>query len=299
MPQETLLYTMAIGDAFGMKYEFVEHDIPVSKSDLFFASHPKFLDYQIGHYTDDTQMSLGNAELLLKGDTKSLTQRDFVVAWLEAFRRDPRPGYSKYMFALLSKNPSPEEFVSSINPDLGTAGGAAMRAAPLGLLEDKNEVMRLSRLQARITHNTPAGITSALAVSLSSHYLHHGGSTRSLPSFLDDTLGKQWCSASNGLVDDPNNGLKIVQQALASVYGQTSLSGVLLASVSQSRRADTDTIGAIALAIASRDSTILDDIPQKLHDTLETGPFGAGYLKETDKKLMDRFARRSIFTPQN
>src|ERR1700722_6603026 len=124
------LSLMAVGDAFGMKYEFVEHDIPIAADDLYYGTHPTFAEYQPAHYTDDTQMSLANAELLLRMPHDKITSRDFVFAWIEAFRCDPRRGYSEFMFDVLSQNPSPEEFCARIDSSRGVTSGAAMRAAP-------------------------------------------------------------------------------------------------------------------------------------------------------------------------
>lgn len=283
------LNLMAIGDAFGMKYEFVDHPIPVNRDDLFYAPHPKFIEYQTAHYTDDVQKSLANGELILQKNPRKITRNDFVNAWLEAFKRDPRQGYSHFMFSLLSGNPSAETFCARMDASKGVTSGAAMGATPLGLPEDTELVKILTCEQATITHNTNAGVNSALAVSLSTHYLHHGGRLEFLPFFLDKHIGANWASPKNGLTDDPHNGLKIVSQGLNALGRTNSFSEVLLAGVSQTRVADTDTICAIAMAISSRRAEIKDDIPGVLRRELENGPYGANYLKNIDAQLLKKY----------
>ena len=282
------LSLMAIGDAFGMKYEFVEHAIPVAKEALFCGPHPKFSAYQVGHYTDDTQMSLANAELLLKKPAEKICRDDFVLAWNAVFKRDPRQGYSRHMFQLMTEDLAPEDFYSRLDGK-GTTGGAAMRAAPFGLLADLDMLNKLTREQALVTHNTNAGLNSALAVSISTHYLHHGGDIRYVEQFLTRQIGKDWDSAKNGLSDDPGNGLKIVRQALNAVQTNDTLSDVLLSGVSQARVADTDTVCAIAAAVSSRRMDVRDDLPESLRQGCENGTFGQDYLKHVDRQLMAKF----------
>jgi hypothetical protein len=126
-------------------------------------------------------------------------------------------------------------------------------------------------------------------VSISTHYLHHGGDIRYVEQFLTRQIGKDWDSAKNGLSDDPGNGLKIVRQALNAVQTNDTLSDVLLSGVSQARVADTDTVCAIAAAVSSRRMDVRDDLPESLRQGCENGTFGRDYLKHVDRHLMARF----------
>ena len=287
------LSLMAIGDAFGMKYEFTDHPVPVYPSELTYGVHPGFLEYMPGHYTDDTQMSLANIEILLARLAQRTTPegRDFVAAWMHAFKRDPRVGYSRKMWQALTESNTTEDFLGRINPLAGTTGGASMRSAPFGLLADIETVKDLTLLQARLTHDTPSGRTSALFAAVATHYLHHGGPRQHLGTFLDHHLGKNWCSTNNGLSEEPGNGLKIAGQAFRSVMNASTLSGVLLAAVSEEKIADTDTVCAMAMAIASRCPTIRDDLPENLRTNLERGAFGLGHLVAVDAILGSWFPR--------
>ncbi len=282
------LAVMAIGDAVAMRLEFVEHD-PVTLEDLFYGPHPKFAEYQAGKYTDDTQMSLAHAELLLAADAPSnLQPDDFIRAWLSAFHRDPRVGYGRYMYRSLRSSKSVEDFCGSVDAARGTTSGAAMRVAPIGLLSDVAEVKYLAELQGRITHDTRTGATSALAMALAVHFLHHGGHKSDMADFIVHHLGADWQRQTNEEAADMGNGLTIVKQALNAVMQADSLSGVLVAAVNQGRQIDADTVCAIAMVIASRDPAMAIDLPQHLYDGLENGEYGLSYLQHMDAKLMHR-----------
>jgi ADP-ribosyl-[dinitrogen reductase] hydrolase len=293
----SFLYTMALADSYGMKYEFEPHATTAGASDLVHGYHPQFTDYLKGHYTDDTQMSLANMELLLAKKTASgkfdINAEEFVAAWLNSFKRDPHMGYSKYMFKLLSESQKPADFISILDPSRGITSGAAMRAGVFGVIDDMEEVKRLTLVQARITHDTPAGRMAALAVALSVHYLHHGGNRKTLEQFLTKQLGDDW--KQNGYVNDTSNGMHIVAQALSALMKAKTLSDVLLNVVNQDVISDTDTVCAIAGIIASRCTDLEDDLPDTLKNGLENGDYGAGYLQMIDRSVMTFFPRKALY----
>ena len=284
---------MALADSYGMKYEFVPHTRDKDISDLFHEPNVRHAEYQKGHYSDDTQMSMANLELLIKhrgnGKNDAITQDEFIKTWLEVFKRDPHLGYSKRMWQVLSEAKTPDDFKNNLDASNGVTSGGAMRAGPFGLLSDVEEVKTLALAQARITHDTPAGRNAALAVALSVHFLYHGGERQELPAFLKKHIGLDLKSAEAGFVDDMRNGLRITTDALDAVVSAKSLSGVLLNIVNAAEVSDTDTICAMAMVIAACAPDLEDDLPQKLRDGLEKGPYGAGYLKQLDQKARQTF----------
>lgn len=286
-----MLIVLALADSYGMKYEFVPHALTANYSDLVHAVNPKFPEYLKGHYSDDTQMSLANIELILSREGYNFSEEDFVNAWLDVFRRDPHLGYSRHMYKLLRECVDAADFLSQRDPTRGTTSGAAMRAGVLGVIPDISVVKQLVTLQARITHDTAAGITSALAVALSVHHLHYGGSRGTLAAFLTTELGEGW--VQNGYVNDMSNGMYIVQKALEAVLGANTLSGVLLNVVNQEETSDTDTVCGIAGIIASKCRDLKDDLPEGLIQGLENGPYGADYLRKVDILIEKRFGRTS------
>lgn len=293
------LYPMALADSYAMKYEFIPHAQDKTRDDLFHAGHAKYTNYPCGHYTDDTQMTMAHMELMLavqgKGGMTSLTSEQLVAKWLQAFKRDPHHGYSQRMWDILSQAQSAAEFLAQIDATRGHTSGAAMRAGAFGFIADINEVKRIATLQARITHDTTTGVHSALAVALSVHFLHHGGQRCDLADFLTREICVDWNSAQHGYTDETGNGLKIVTQALRAVVEATSLSDVLLRVVNNDALSDTDTVAAIAMAIASRATDLADDLPQQLRSGLEDGTYGATYLKKLDRDFLTAWPRQQLY----
>lgn len=290
------LEMMAIGDAFGMKYEFVEHAQDKTDADLTMGFHPKFEEYQRGMYTDDTQMSLGTLELLVEKGPAAVNPDALIWQWLKAFKRDPRVGYSKHMYNVLTEAQNPDDFRAQLDPTRGHTSGAAMRAAPIGLLPDLDQVKKIAEMQARITHDTTTGVNSALAVALSVYYLHNGGKRDDLQGFLNAQIGADWDAPSSGYTEETGNGLKIVTQALKAVLEAKSYSGLLLSVVNNDAKSDTDTICAIAMAIASRCPEIRNDLPASLVNGLESNHFGADYLAAMDMKALKAFPPTAYFS---
>ena len=86
--QVQLLTFTAIGDAYGVCFEYAPREIIRTRNNLVgYFSHHK---YQTGggRYSDDTQMSIAVAEALLKlGDAASAY--DFTASFVATFQRDP------------------------------------------------------------------------------------------------------------------------------------------------------------------------------------------------------------------
>ena len=65
---ESMLLEAAVGDAIGAGYEYVKHKGIHSVDKLAYVQHPRHRGTTPGMYTDDTQMAIAIAELLLSGD---------------------------------------------------------------------------------------------------------------------------------------------------------------------------------------------------------------------------------------
>ena len=89
--------------------------------------------------------------------------------FVRAFKRDPREGYSASFYDFLRHVQSGAQFLAEIRPE-SDKSGAAMRAAPIGVFPTIGEVVARATAQAKLTHDTPDGIHSALAAALMSHY---------------------------------------------------------------------------------------------------------------------------------
>jgi ADP-ribosylglycohydrolase len=87
-----MLLELAIGDAYGAGFEYVDAKMIHRQNDLSrYVKHPRH-NIQPGSYTDDTQMSLAIAEAIVSGEPwePGMLVRRFV----EVFKRDPREGYA-------------------------------------------------------------------------------------------------------------------------------------------------------------------------------------------------------------
>jgi ADP-ribosylglycohydrolase len=211
-----------------------------------------------------------------------------------AFIRDPRVGYSQFMYKTLSEAKSVDDFKSRSDWKGMTSGGA-MRAAPFGLLPNIEFAKTLSRQQAAITHGTPAGTNAALAVTLATHFLHHGGTQRHMMNFIHHHLGPNWNSPANGYTPETGNGLNIVTQALDIVIKSKNLSEILLNGVNYAPKTDTDSVCAMAMVIASRCPDIVNDLPDNLYSDMENGTYGVDHLQSFDRLLLKAFPRHPLY----
>src|SRR5262245_3733422 len=187
-----MLVELAIGDAYGAAFEYSPDLFVLAHNTAScYGKHPKH-DIRPGSYTDDTQMTLAIVEALLSDEP--WTPRYLAERFVEVFRRDPRPGYAGRFYEFLKGIQSGEEFLERIEPD-SSKSGAAMRAAPLGVLPTIGQVVEKCWVQAAITHNTPDGINAALAASVMTHYfLYHLGPIERLGEFLESQVPGQWSS---------------------------------------------------------------------------------------------------------
>lgn len=276
-----MLLELAIGDAYGAGFEYADPQIVRDYNDLSkFIQHPH---HQIkpGCYTDDTQMSIAIAEAIVSQDpwTPELLASKFVAA----FKRDPREGYASRFYDFLLKVNDGAEFLAKINFS-SDKSGAAMRAAPIGVLPTIKKVIEYCQIQAAITHNTPDGINAALASALMSHYfIYKLGPKKDLGIFLESHVPGQWSQPWQGEVK--SKGWMSVRAAITAITRHDSIGEILQDCISFT--GDVDTVGTIALAAASCSTEIAQDLPTHLAETLENDSYGRDYLIQLDEKLMN------------
>lgn len=275
-----MLLELAVGDAYGAGFEYASDSI-LRRNDLStYIQHPKH-SLNPGHYTDDTQMSLAIAEAIVSKDEwipNLLAQR-----FVDVFHRDPREGYASRFYQFLLQTRTGEEFLANIHP-ASDKSGAAMRAAPIGVFADMAEVLEKAAIQARLTHDTPAGIGAAQASALMAHYfLYDLGDKSALGTFLDAQVpGYHWSEEWVGEVG--GKGWMSVRAAVTAVTQHSQLSDILRACVDFG--GDVDTVATIALAAASCSREVIQDLPQHLVDGLENQTYGRDYICALDAKLL-------------
>lgn len=168
------MYGAILGDMIGAPYEFDRgnktKDFPL---------------FQRGtQFTDDTVMTIAVAEALM--DTEGKTDAEIKAALVSSMqkwgRSYPNAGYGG-MFRrwLAARNPKP----------YGSFGnGSAMRVSAAGWLGSTMEdVRRLARLSAEVTHNHPEGIKGAEATASAIFLAHTGSSKEEIRDYIVTEFG--------------------------------------------------------------------------------------------------------------
>ncbi len=280
-----LLVDIAVGDAYGAGFEFrprmfVEEN---NTGETFFAH--ALGPHGPGEYTDDTQMSIAIAELVLqhRHSPYGLSQEKIAENFLRIFKRDPRETYAKHFFEFLKTVADTQDFLARIKSD-SRRSGAAMRALPAGVYDTPEKVIWFSHLQASVTHNTKEGRDSAAAAALMYHYFWYGlGPKKDLHEYLDAYVpGYEWGNDWNGFC--PSDGIPCVKAAATAIRSSNDPMALLVRSVGFC--GDTDTVAALAYGagMASRE-IFRDDSTRHLEKSLEDGKYGRTYLQEISRQL--------------
>ena len=275
-----MLLELAVGDAYGAGFEYAEPEFVEAYNDLSrYVQHPRH-QLKPGSYTDDTQMSLAIAETLVAQEpwTPEVLAHRFVTT----FKRDQREGYSSKSYQFLLRVEDGSQFLAEITWT-SDKSGAAMRAAPIGILPTVEDVIEATTIQAAITHNTPDGINAAVAAALMSHYfIYQLGAKNELGKFLEAQVPGPWSQPWQGKVK--SKGWMSVQAAITAIECNNSLTELLKYCIAYT--GDVDTVAAIALAAASCSKEITQDLPQHLIQGLENSTYGKDYIINLDKQLM-------------
>jgi len=289
---DDMLLWIAVGDAAAAATEYVDpskhREVVIEAIRLTgYAQNPEYRDLVPGRYTDDAQMSIAVAEALLSGTP--LTPRLFAEIFVRAFKRDPRPGYAKGFQAFLESVRDADHFLEEIRPNSEKNGGC-MRAVPTGVLPTPEEVIEAATMQASVTHNTPEGLFAATAVGLMSHFaLYHKDSFDTMHRFLSHYLEESMARFVPDLLSPRKD--PVIQPAHHTVHAvlyllqnYRTLADVLRGAILIG--GDTDSVGAIALGIAS--ARMENDIPHVLIDKLEPDSrYGVGFLRNLGFRLME------------
>lgn len=285
-----MLMRIAMADAYGAGFEFAKFDVPTENTFEGYRLH-NMEGTPAGNYTDDTQMSLAVARVLLTNEEPSA--RDFAEGFYKTFKDDPRVTYARRFHEFLSNCSSVDQFISEIKPD-SKRSGAAMRSGPVGLYGDIDKVLRLAERHARVTHDTDEGVATAQVVAAAVHYNAFVRDTSGAPQFFDflneKVPGYAWETPWIGRVSV--DGLPCTRAALTAYVNHKSFSSMVQEAVDFT--GDTDTVAAIAAAIASVDRTYALDHPEWMETGLEDGFFGKSYLLGFDKGLEALYQRELV-----
>lgn len=281
-----MIIELGIGDAFCAPFEYVGTTIKFVGG---YKSHPRHKN-PTGTYTDDTQMSIAIAELMLSD--KEWNDQNIADAFYNCYARDVRGGYAHRFSAFLDEVKSGTEFLEKMKPT-SEKSGSAMRSVPLGLYETENEVIEKAIAQAKITHNTEMGILNSVIVALSSHYFTYNlGDKLGLYSYLEtiNPAFSKWTRLWDKKVGSA--GHDSVCAALTTVIINDNMLDVLKTSVNYT--GDVDTVACIAMGLASQCNEIVNNLPYHLYSGLENETYGRDYLISLDKQLKVKFPAMKI-----
>ena len=274
-----LLLQLTIGDAYGAGFEYVSNKIIRDFNTFSYRDHPRHKGLKAGRYTDDTQMSLAIAELLV--EKKDWTPINIANKFVAVFKRDEREGYASRFYDFLQEVKTGEEFLQKIIPH-SDKSGAAMRAPLLGLLSDPKELIEKTRIQAAITHDTPDGINAAIAAAFIPHFfIWERGKKENLAQYIDAKVKGDWLTPWKGKVGA--KGWMSVKAAITAIEEAKSQADLLKKCIDYS--GDVDTVAAIAMAGAAYCQELPHNLPTNLYQNLENDSYGKDYIKKLDKSL--------------
>ena len=137
------------GDIIGSYYEFV----PIKSIDF-----PLF-NGSSSHFTDDTIMTIANADWLLTGDSLLGIMQDYGNRYHSSYG-------SMFYEWLRADNPQPYN---------SWGNGSAMRVSPIGwAFNTLEETLEAAKLSAEVTHNHPEGIKGAVVTAVCIWMARHG-----------------------------------------------------------------------------------------------------------------------------
>lgn len=287
-----MLIEMAVGDAYGAAFEFTR--TPEIPNDLSrFGFHPKGgLDQ--GAYTDDTMRAISNAHVLLDGNTIDAYRPDaYVRALLDVFQDDRRPGWSGRFQQMLEVHVDrpPVELMRALQRR--GSNGCLMGIAPLGYLRTANDVRLAATMQTVATHSA-ATVPYAQVIALAAHHLLHGGTTHSVADYA--IIETEWHNDADALrfralLDDepPVPDMPAPTIAACALWALANFDSSAEALVwACSRGGDTDSLGAVTMALASCTTDMAQDLPAHLIDNVDTEANRA-MLRKLDARLAATF----------
>jgi poly(ADP-ribose) glycohydrolase ARH3 len=294
----------AIGDAVAAPYEGMDAQTIYYSygSTAALVEHPPQPELC---YTDDTQLSIAVAETLIAcgGIEQESLSRAFVANF------DPGRGYgrgARRIIEMMGSGGDWREMSRSIFPGGSLGNGAAMRAAPVGLLfhDDLDRVAEEARNSALATHVHPVGIEGAQLIALAVAISLRGGPFERADFFGElfgfartEAFQRQLARAAEMSDDDPvdvfGNSLEAhesVVTALACFAGDPDAYPAVIARAIRVGN-DTDTIAAMAGGISGARLGIRS-IPVRLLEKLENGLKGRDCIATLAGQLHDMFVAR-------
>ena len=251
-----------VGDIVGSVYEFC---------------NTKSTDFELfcggSNFTDDSVMTLAVAKWLLEDEAHTIHY--LIYCMQELGDHHPYAGYGgRFAGWLCEDNPQPYN---------SWGNGAGMRVSPVGLYaRTLDEALALAAVTASVSHNHPEGVKGAQAIAASVFLCKQGKSKQDIKDYVEKTFGYDLHRTIADI--RPRYGFDVscqgsVPEAIIAFLEGNSFEEVIRLAVSLG--GDSDTIGAMAGAIAACMFPIPEDIAERCNNI----------LTEDLREIKDRFCQ--------
>ena len=251
-----------VGDIVGSIYEFC---------------NTKSTDFELfcggSNFTDDSVMTLAVAKWLLEDEAHTIHY--LIYCMQELGDHHPYAGYGgRFAGWLCEDNPQPYN---------SWGNGAGMRVSPVGLYaRTLDEALALAAVTASVSHNHPEGVKGAQAIAASVFLCRQGKSKQNIKDYVEKTFGYDLHRTIADI--RPRYGFDVscqgsVPEAIIAFLEGNSFEEVIRLAVSLG--GDSDTIGAMAGAIAACMYPIPEDIAERCNNI----------LTEDLREIKDRFCQ--------
>ena len=214
------------GDIIGSFYE----RNPTKKTDFYLFT-------PFSRFTDDTVMTIANADWLITHDNLWVIMQDYG-------NRYPHAGYGG-MFRSWLRQDNPKPYNSLGN-------GSAMRVSPVGWAFDTlEETLEVAKQSAEVTHNHPEGIKGAQATVACIFMARTGKSKQEIKEYIEQTFGynlSRTCDEIRPTYQFDVTCQGSVPESIIAFLDSTDFESAIRLAVSLG--GDADTMGAITGGIA-------------------------------------------------
>ena len=232
------MFGAILGDIVGSPYEFDWNNIKIKDFPLFSEE---------SQFTDDTVMTLAIAQAIMVAGTDAddeMLKEAFVREMQYLGKAYPDAGYGG-RFGWWLETPNPQPYGSYGN-------GSAMRVSSVAWLYNTlEEVRRVARLSAEVTHNHPEGIKGAESVAAAIWLARTGCNKEEIRNYIEAEFGydlHRTCDEIRPAYRHVESCQESVPEAIIAFLEGDSFEDVLRTAVSLG--GDSDTIAAIAGSIA-------------------------------------------------
>ena len=250
------MFGAILGDIIGSPYEFDRGN--KTKDFIFFDKGCSF--------TDDSVMTIAVADAFMNVDLKKDDQviKDFLVEKLKFWgQKYPAAGYGVRFYNWLHS--------SDTKPYNSFGNGSAMRVSAAGwLAENLEDVRRLARLSAEVTHNHPEGIKGAEATASAIFMARKNFSKEQIKDYIINEFNYDLSRTCDEIRPDyyhVESCQQTVPEAITAFMEENDFEDVIRTAVSLG--GDCDTLTAIAGSIAEAYYGVPENLKEECYQRLD------------------------------